>query len=236
MAIRGERLRRTDPCRGWLPSGIRPYRYRDHLEWRCSRDLGRMKPAHLTTRTSLLLRVRNLGDKDSWQEFFGIYQPLLYRYARARGLDRETADEVAQQCMVLLSKRMPTFSYSREKGGFKHWLHRLANNKISDYFRKKKLPNVPSSNLRQARQPKVSTDELWEREWGKKHMSYCLKQIQDKIAPTTYQAFRYHVIAGWSVGRVSEALNISPDQVYAAKSRITRKLRAKMRDLLGDEA
>ena len=40
-----------------------------------------------TTRTSLLERVKDPHARESWREFFGIYQPLLYRYARTRGLD-----------------------------------------------------------------------------------------------------------------------------------------------------
>ena len=82
----------------------------------------------------------------------------------------------------------------------------------------------------------VSPDELWEEEWEKKHLQYSLKLIRNEVSPTTYQAFEYYVLVGWPKERVMEMLNVSADQVYAAKSRITRKLRAKMRELLGDQA
>lgn len=94
----------------------------------------------LTTHPSLLQRVKDPKDGKSWREFFGIYEPLLCQYARRRGLDREMAEEVAQQCMASLVEKMPGFEYSRERGGFKLWLQRVANNKINDYFKKKKLP------------------------------------------------------------------------------------------------
>jgi RNA polymerase sigma factor (sigma-70 family) len=188
------------------------------------------------TRASLLQRVKNPRDNESWREFFGIYQPLLYRYSRARGLNREMAEEVAQQCMALLTEKMPAFEYSREKGGFKYWLRRIANNKINDYFKKKKIPVAQTGDFRRPQHRETSADELWEREWQKKHLKYCLKLIKDDVSPTTYQAFEYHVLAGWSVEKVSEVLEMSVDQVYTAKSRITRRLRAKMRELLGEEA
>ena len=184
----------------------------------------------------MLQRVKDPQDGKSWREFVGIYHPLLYRYARARGLNRETAEEVTQQCLVLLTEKMPAFEYARAKGGFKCWLRRLANNRINDHFRKKKLPLARSADLRRPQERELSPDELWEREWEKKHVRYCLKLIRDEVAPTTYQAFEYYVLAGWPVQRVAETLNLTTDQVYAAKSRITRKLRTKMRELLGTQA
>ncbi len=187
-----------------------------------------------TTRASLLQRVRDPRDNESWRLFFQIYQPLLYRYARARGLERETADEVTQQCLALLSEKMPTFEYSKEKGGFKHWLRRIANNTINDYFNKRRLPLAKTADFRRPQQREISLDELWELQWQKKHLQYCLNQIKPEVAATTYQAFQYHVLCGWPVEKVSETLRISVDQVYTAKSRITRRLRAKMREVLGE--
>jgi len=189
-----------------------------------------------TTRPSLLQRVKNPRDNESWREFYQLYQPLLYRYARARGLNRENADEVTQQCLTILSEKMPEFEYSKEKGGFKHWLRRITNNKINDFFKKRRLPLAQSADFRRPQETELSPDELWERQWQKKHLQYCLKLIRPEVATTTFQAFEYHVLCGWSVDRVSKTLGLSTDQVYTAKSRITRRLRAKMRELLGNDA
>lgn len=191
------------------------------------------EPEH-TTRASLLQRVRDPQNKEGWREFFQIYQPLLYRYARVRGLSREDADELAQQCMTLLIERMPRFEYSQGKGGFKHWLRKMINNKINDFYKKRKVPLAESADFRRPQERETTLEEIWEREWEKKHLQYFLKQIRDEVAPNTYQAFEYHVICDWPVERVVETLGVTPDQVYAAKSRITRKLRTLMRDALGE--
>ncbi len=187
-----------------------------------------------TTRASLLQRVKDPRDQTSWREFYHVYQPLLYRYSRARGLSRENAEELTQQCLAMLTEKMPGFDYSREKGGFKNWLRRVANNKINDYFKKRRLPLAESADFRRPQQREDSPDELWERQWQKRHLQYCLRQMQSEVAASTYQAFHYHVISGWSVERVADTLGISVDQVYTAKSRITRRLRSKMRELLGE--
>jgi RNA polymerase sigma-70 factor (ECF subfamily) len=129
---------------------------------------------------------------------------------------------------------MPTFDYSPDKGGFKFWLRRVANNKINDFFKKRQVPLAKTADFRRPQKRELSPDELWEKEWQRKHLQYCLKQIQPEVAPTTYQAFQYHVLCGWPVDKVAEVFQISVDQVYTAKSRITRRLRAKMRELLGE--
>lgn len=188
-----------------------------------------------TTRPSLLQRVKNPRDNESWREFYQLYQPLLYRYARGRGLSRENADEVTQQCLTMLSEKMREFEYSREKGGFKHWLRRITNNKINDFFKKRRLPLAQSADFRRPQTTELSPDQLWEHQWQKKHLQYCLKLIRPEVAAKTFQAFEYHVLCAWSVDRVSKTLGISTDQVYTAKSRITRRLRAKMRELLGED-
>lgn len=188
-----------------------------------------------TTRASLLQRVKNAEDQESWREFFHIYQPLLYRYARIRGLGREDAEELAQQCLTVLSQKMSTFEYVKEKGGFKHWLRRIANNKVNDMFKKRKMPVGKSGDFRRPQEREPAPDEAWERQWQKRHLQYCLLQVQQEVIATTYKAFEYHVLCSWPVEKVAETLSISVDQVYTAKSRITRRLRGKMRDLVGEE-
>lgn len=185
-----------------------------------------------TTRASLLVRVRDPHNQDGWREFFGLYHPLLYRYARLRGLSGDDAEDISQQCMTLLVDKMPEFEYSQDKGGFKHWLRRLTNNKINDFFKKRKVPLAKTADFRRPQEREVPLDELWELEWERKHFRYFLEQVREEVATTTYQAFEYHVLCDWPVERVVKTLGITTDQVYTAKSRITRKLRSKMRDAL----
>jgi len=107
---------------------------------------------------------------------------------------------------------------------------------INDFFKKRRLPLAQSADFRRPQETELSPDEIWERQWQKKHLQYCLKLIRPEVATTTFQAFEYHVLCGWSVDRVSKTLGLSTDQVYTAKSRITRRLRTKMRELLGNDA
>ncbi len=49
--------------------------------------------AALQTRPSLLIRLRDVGDAETWQTFVRIYAPLVYGFGRRNGLqDADVAD------------------------------------------------------------------------------------------------------------------------------------------------
>ena len=88
----------------------------------------------VTTHASLLLRIKNRSDAEAWSEFHALYAPLLYRYARRRGMGREDAEEVRDQCIEVISRKIKDFDYDKEKGGFKNWLYRIASGKVVDHL------------------------------------------------------------------------------------------------------
>ena len=49
------------------------------------------------TRESLLIRVRDLRDRDAWNQFVQIYRPAVYRLARARGLQDADAQDLCNE-------------------------------------------------------------------------------------------------------------------------------------------
>lgn len=185
------------------------------------------------TSSRVLARVKNPRDDLGWRDFVDIYDPLLYRYARLRGLGHEDAREVVQECFVLLVRELPRFNYSRAKGSFKGWLRRIANNKIHDMFKRRRPANRRTEDFRGTAGRESSAHKHWEDQWQRKHLRFCLKKVLDEVSPPTRQAFELYVVSEWSVDRVCEALGISADQVYAAKSRVTQRLRRVFRELVG---
>ena len=53
-----------------------------------------------TTRASLILRLRHPDDAAAWEEFVAIYQPLIFRLAKSRGLQDADAFDVAQEVLA----------------------------------------------------------------------------------------------------------------------------------------
>src|SRR5438552_3205642 len=86
----------------------------------------------LPTRTSLLYRVRNQADEESWREFVALYEPLLLSYVRKRGLSQVDARDVVQDIFIQLLRILPTFTLDHSRGRFRTWLWQVVMNGIAD--------------------------------------------------------------------------------------------------------
>src|ERR1700682_6240928 len=76
----------------------------------------------IPTRRSLLSRLRDLGDQESWSDFFRSYWRLIYEVALKAGLTDAEAQEVVQETVISVAKQMPGFRYDAARGKFKGWL------------------------------------------------------------------------------------------------------------------
>jgi len=56
--------------------------------------------------------------------------------------------------------------------------------------------------------------------------------MQDEFQPQTWRAFWECTVNERAAGEVAAELDLSLDSVYAAKSRVLRRLRAEMKELL----
>ena len=79
-------------------------------------------PDLIPTRRSLLSRLRDLGDQESWSDFFHLYWRLIYEVALKAGLGDAEAQEVVQETVISVAKQMPGFRYDPARGRFKGWL------------------------------------------------------------------------------------------------------------------
>ncbi len=182
-----------------------------------------------TTRQSLLVRVRDWKDQEAWERFYGLYAPLLVRYARSRGLDADAAEEIRDQCLEIIARRMPHFRYDRAVGRFQSWLYRIVSAKVIDRQRaaRRAAKEIPEGIADSAPTP----EEEWDRRWRYQHLQYCLEQVRSDVSEKPYQAFRMLLDEELSVEDVAQRLQITKNQVYKAKSMVLKRIRAKLKDL-----
>ena len=90
----------------------------------------------IPTRRSLLSRLKNWNDQASWQDFFDTYWKLIYSVARQSGLHDAEAQDVLQEVLLAVAKKMPAFKYDPAIGSFKSWLLLITRRRITDNMRK----------------------------------------------------------------------------------------------------
>lgn len=180
------------------------------------------------TRVSLLMRVRNIGDDSAWAEFHGLYAPLLYNYARARGLNHEDAEDIRSECYESLVKQMKDFEYDRSRGSFKAWLRTMVTRRVIDRLRKRKELRADTALLRDLKVADESNDETWNGEWRKQHLRFCVEQVKPLVPETTWRAFHLLAEANASVPEVCDSLGLNANQVYKAKAKMLGLIRERL--------
>src|SRR5262249_58188030 len=88
----------------------------------------KMGPVMHTTSASLLERLRQPAQQESWTLFVKLYTPLIFYWARRTGLKEEDAADLVQDVFTLLVKKMPEFQYAPGKS-FRGWLRTVTLNK-----------------------------------------------------------------------------------------------------------
>src|SRR5437667_9703979 len=82
---------------------------------------GMPEPANefIPTRESLLSRLRNWDDQESWREFFDTYWRFIYGIGIKAGLSDAEAQDVVQETLLSVAKKMPGVKYDSAVGSFK---------------------------------------------------------------------------------------------------------------------
>ena len=187
------------------------------------------------TRASLLERLRDWQDRDSWEDFFDTYWKLIYGTARKAGLSDDEAQEAVQETLISVSRRFPKFRYDA-RGSFRVWLRRLTRWRVMDQFRKRKQFQAqvdagfdgeetpdPMANL--ADPASLVPQQIWELDWQKTLVEAGLARIRSRVKPRTYQLFDFYVNKDWPAEKVAERFGVNTAAVHLAKCRILDMLK-----------
>jgi RNA polymerase sigma factor (sigma-70 family) len=196
----------------------------------------------LPTRRTLLSRLRDWNDQESWTVFFDTYWRLIYTTAIKSGLTDAEAQDAVQETVISVMKSLPTFQYDPQKGSFKGWLLQLTRWRILDQL-KKRDPHVVQRTDRAETSTRTATVErqadsaesvleaAWDREWEDNLRDAAIERVKQKVDPKQYQIFDLLVFKNWPVAKVARFLSINAGRVYLTKHRITKLLKKEVAHL-----
>jgi RNA polymerase sigma factor (sigma-70 family) len=191
----------------------------------------------IPTRASLIHRLKDWQDNSSWREFFDTYWKLIYGVARRAGLTDAEAQDVVQETMVSVAKHIPNFKYDPALGSFKAWLLTMTRWRIVGQFRKRgpiadpareSDSSAPEAVENLADPTSQTIDAVWEAEWESTLLAAALAKVRRCVAPEKYQIFDFYVNKDWPPEKVAERFNVSVDQVYLIKHRLTEAIKTEV--------
>ena len=184
-----------------------------------------------TTSVSLLERLRRPDDQEAWSRFVHLYTPLLHTWARQIGLQEQDANDMIQEVLVSLVRKLPEFAYDPSRS-FRGWLRTVLRNKWRDRCQ----PLAVGSGDGAPRDAELAgpdpTDAIEEAEYRRYLVGRGLQLIQSEFQPMTWQACWEFVALDRPAAEVARDLGISVNAVYHAKSRVLCRLRCELQGLL----
>jgi RNA polymerase sigma-70 factor (ECF subfamily) len=194
----------------------------------------------LSTRASLIHRLKDWQDESSWRDFFNVYWKLIYGVARQAGLTDAESQDVVQETLISVAKHMPAFKYDPSIGSFRAWLLNMTRWRIVNQFRKRE-PVVERSSgsqrtsrtnvIEAAPDVSIDLDAAWQLERETNLMNAAMENLRRRIEPQRLQIFDFYVNKEWPPEKVAERFNVSIDLVYQVKHRVTDAIRAEVNRL-----
>lgn len=190
------------------------------------------------TRASLLCRLRDWQDEDSWRDFFSTYWKLIYGTALKAGLSDAEAQDVVQETVISVSKSMPGFEYNPRVGSFRGWLLTLTNWRIMDQLRRRKNPGAAREfEFCPALQPEdfdpvpAELEQIWDREYERNLVDAALSRVKISVDPKHYQIFDLYVLKEWAPAKIAGKLGVSTPSVYVIKHRVQKRVESELASL-----
>lgn len=189
-----------------------------------------------STHVSLLARLADAQDLGAWSDFVDRYGELIMGFCRRRGLQQADCDDIRQDVLASLAKSMPGFAYDPAKGKFRSYLKTAVLNAISRrmFQNRHAAPLEEFEDTTRAGAPDAD-EPAWEAEWRQYHLRLAMKTIRVEFGETDRAAFEHYAVGGLDAARTASLLGVSVDQVYQAKSRITRRLGQLIEQQVGEE-
>ncbi|QDT54911.1 RNA polymerase sigma factor RpoE [Caulifigura coniformis] len=186
------------------------------------------------TRASLLIRVRNPADQAAWHEFVEIYWPVIHRLARRKGLQEADADDLAQQVLMSVAKTIEERPHDPGRAKFRTWLGRVVQNAALNALTRAK-PDRPAggdshdAHVRNAvsREP---DSQLMQLELRREVFRWAARQVEREFQADTWQAFWLTAVEGRACDDAARKLKKGVGAVYAARSRVMKRLQEKIEE------
>ena len=179
----------------------------------------------LPTRKSLLSRLKNWEDNDSWRDFFETYWRLIYDVARQSGFNDAEAQDIVQETVVSVSGQ-------------------IARRRIADQLRKKYQQGAlkEQDGVEHLKAEEQGSDEVgdsttaeldavWDREWQKRLIMLAMERVKRRVKAEHFQIFELCTVQEWPVAKVSKTLGVTMTMIYVTRHRIAGMLKKELRKL-----
>jgi RNA polymerase sigma-70 factor (ECF subfamily) len=188
------------------------------------------------TPLSVLKRARS-KDPQAWRRLIDLYQPLVRFWCSQAGLRGPDAEDTTQEVFAAAALNLDGFHRDRPGDTFRGWLRTITRNQVLLHFRRSqgKAQAEGGSDalhkLQQTPDPLAGREEEEGTEMAQVYRR-ALEQVRAAFEEPTWQAFWRTAIEGQSPTALTAELSMTPAAIRQAKSRVLRRLRDELGEVL----
>ena len=192
------------------------------------------------TRPSLMLRLRDPLDQQAWVQFVSIYEPLILRLMRQRGLQDADARDVTQQVILAVNQAVEGWQPDGREASFRRWLFSIARNLALRFIQRSVvvrgagrrgaggtdmldlLNNLPAPDQRTATE--------FDDEYRTEIFHWAAERVRSEFRESTWEAFWRTCVLNEPIAAVADSLGMTAGNVYVARTRVIARLRQKVEE------
>ena len=187
--------------------------------------------------SSTLLERLKARRPEAWERLVDLYGPVVYRWCRWSGVWAGDVPDVVQDVFAAVATYIADFHRQRPGDSFTGWVRTITRSKVYDHFRKQHghPPAQGGTDAQEAmvtiRNPPASSVDIPPGA-NAAILPHALELVRAEFENRTWEAFCRAVIEGQLPAHIAEDLGMSVQAVYKAKSRVLRRLRGELGELL----
>lgn len=183
------------------------------------------------TSVSLLDRLRHSPEPALWQRLVDLYNPLIRGWLRRQALREQDADDLVQEVLAVVVRKLPQFERQPQTGAFRSWLRKITVNCLRDHWRSRRSQPLATGDsnflavLDQLEDSDSHLSRMWDQEHDRHVTQRLLETIRPRFEPHTFRAFQRVALEGAAPDQVAAELGLTVNAVFIAKSRVLNQLR-----------
>lgn len=159
------------------------------------------------------------GNEKALKFFYGAYRGRLFTFIKNKIANENDAEEILQDVLLATIEALRDFSF---RSSLLTFICSIANHKVIDFYRRKKIKNVVFSRLPDV-EPLISTFFGPEEQLDEQLLKQKIHQTFQNITPKYRKILQLKYVYGFSVSEIAQKLSIS---FKSAESQLFRARRA----------
>ncbi|EDM27931.1 probable extracytoplasmic function alternative sigma factor [Lentisphaera araneosa HTCC2155] len=189
------------------------------------------------TRQTLIAKIREQHNEQSWEEFTDLYKAYLYSIMIRMGVQESDRDDLVQKSLIEIWKSLPRFEYVPGQGKFRNWIYTVTKHQCLGHFRtNKRYQNKIQKASEQGAlegESESKSEDIEEAEWKKHIFTLAWERIEPDLSDSYRQVFMLFS-EGKNVEEISGELELQKNSVHVYRQRVLKRLNREIR-FLDDE-